>query len=374
MSTAKKLNIAHTQSDEGAIIAHPAMISPFWDMAFAGGLSLVIYMLISVLFKPMAPDSSVATFVYNLSFAVNFPHFLASYQLLYGDFRHEITRKPRFFFAAVIVPIVLGVGMAQALALSNPLVLGYFVVAMFFFVGWHYVKQTFGVMVVANAYKKVFYNKQERMVLLTNMYALWAVSFFNANAFQSSYAQMGIAYPSLNFGVEPLYASQAVMCVAIVATVLMHFRKYVREGVKPSGTAIMAYLTIYVWLLPAMIHPTFGHMAPFFHSFQYLLFVYVFRKNKVEAQIEELPAVEGRKRRVVGIWGFFAGSIILGGLAFQFVPSFFDHLGILNNALFGGTPFVFFATIFINIHHYFIDNVIWKGNNHEIREYLFKAS
>lgn len=372
MSTAKKFSSFHDQAHVG-VLEMPSMISPIWDMVFAGGLSIAVYLLMNISFRSQAPDNSIALWVFNLSFVMNFPHFLASYQMLYGDFRREITRNMRFFWAAVIVPVLLGLGMMGAFAASSPTMLGYFVSAMYFFVGWHYVKQTFGVIVVGNAYQKIFYNKQERNWLQFNMYALWAASFFAANAGPASYQQMGIYYPSFNFGTIPLNISYALLTISIFGNVFMHFRKYIRDGSRPSGMAIMAYLTIYIWLLPLLMHSMYAHMAPFFHSFQYLLFVYAFRKNKVEDTIQDLPVVEARKQRVLGIWGFFAGSIILGALSFQLIPGFFDHLGLLDTSKFGPTPFVFFATIFINIHHYFIDNVMWKGNNPEIRQYLFKA-
>jgi len=35
----------------------------------------------------------------------------------------------------------------------------------------------------------------------------------------------------------------------------------------------------------------------------------------------------------------------------------------------------FFAfSLFINLHHYFIDNVIWRGDNDYLKTYLVQAS
>ena len=33
--------------------------------------------------------------------------------------------------------------------------------------------------------------------------------------------------------------------------------------------------------------------------------------------------------------------------------------------------FVFIFVMWINIHHYFIDNVIWRRDNEDVRKYLF---
>jgi hypothetical protein len=374
MSSAKKLNVAPTLTHAEGMMTHAAIISPFWDALITGGLSVVVYLAACVFSPRAAPGPAIGAFVFNLSFAVNFPHFLASYQLLYGDFRHKITRDFRFMFAGLIVPIILAVGMAEASSAANPKVLGYFLVAMYFFVGWHYIKQTFGIMVVCNAYRKIFYNKSERFWLLTNMYAIWAVSFFSANANPSTYNQMGISYPSLNLTVYPLYASYALLGLGVAGNLFMHVKKYIREGSVLPASSIMGYLAIYVFLVPQFTHPFTGHTSPFFHSLQYLLFVFAYQRNKVDAEAENLPAIEARKKKVLGIGGFFFGSVVYGALAFSLVPGLFDHSSWLNRGLFGPTPFVLFATIFLNIHHYFIDNVIWKGSNREIREHLFRAS
>ena len=356
------------------MVASTAIISPFWDAFCTGGLSLAMFAIISVSFSRVTPDSAVALFVFNLSFLVNFPHFLSSYQLMYGDFRHKIFTDTRFMIAGILVPLVLAVGMAWSFVRLDSVSLGYFLVAMYFFVGWHYVKQTFGIIVVANAYRKIFYSKRERFWLQANMYSLWAVSFFHANAYANYYNQMGIDYPSLNLSAYPLQVAYFVLGLSVAATVYLHVRKYIVDGSVFPASSVMAYATIYLFLHPLATHPMYAHMAPFFHSLQYLLFVYAYRRNKIEDEIEDVPAIEARSKRVIGIGGFFVGSIVLGALAFTIVPGFFDMSPLINRALFGATPFVFFATVLINIHHYFIDNVIWKGSNPEIREHLFRAA
>jgi hypothetical protein len=38
----------------------------------------------------------------------------------------------------------------------------------------------------------------------------------------------------------------------------------------------------------------------------------------------------------------------------------------------GSTLFLFTFWIFINIHHYFLDNVMWRRGNPEVSKYLFR--
>ena len=49
-----------------------------------------------------------------------------------------------------------------------------------------------------------------------------------------------------------------------------------------------------------------------------------------------------------------------------------DHLGATyDTELFGATMFMFMFWIFINLHHYFLDNVIWRRENPETGKFLF---
>ncbi len=114
--------------------------------SFVGGLSIAMFLLSCVLFPRTSPDSNVAMFVFNLSFIFNFPHFLVSYQLLYGDFRKEIRSKFRFFGPPSLCRR-FGGGMITLMPFrASELSEGF--LTHDFFVGWHYVKQTFGAMVI----------------------------------------------------------------------------------------------------------------------------------------------------------------------------------------------------------------------------------
>jgi hypothetical protein len=40
-------------------------------------------------------------------------------------------------------------------------------------------------------------------------------------------------------------------------------------------------------------------------------------------------------------------------------------------ALWGPTVGAFIFVVWINLHHYFIDNVIWRRDNDDVRRFLF---
>jgi hypothetical protein len=352
----------------------PSLIKPGVDIFMIGGGSILVLALMHIMLKPESPDGTLAWTVYYLSFIANFPHFLASYQLLYADFGKRIFKDLKFLWAAVIAPGILIALLLTGFFMPHPNLLGYLVNSMYFFVGWHYVKQIFGGVVVSNALSGFFYNKYERWILKSNLFSLWAISFLTPNTiYGSGFMQDGIPYTSLNIPPWTLQAAFWTLGVSAVVVLIAHVLKYIRDGKIPTPMAIVCFLSIYAWYLPTFSHPMYMHLIPFFHSMQYLLFVYAFRRNKVEAHIDAPETPAGRQRFVVRHWGYLCIPILTGGVFMYFLPRWLDTQSLYSDTnMFGPTAFYFAFTWFINTHHYFIDNVIWRGNNDQMREYLFK--
>ena len=102
-----------------------------------------------------------------------------------------------------------------------------------------------------------------------------------------------------------------------------------------------------------------------------MLFVYAFRRSKVEnATNGNTP--EGRRKRLFGIWGYLGGSAVLGAFAFFIIPGLLDMA--IDRREYGGAPFMLMFTVFLNIHHYFIDHAIWRGDNEDMRRHLFQTA
>ena len=60
-------------------------------------------------------------------------------------------------------------------------------------------------------------------------------------------------------------------------------------------------------------------------------------------------------------------TVVLGLLVLQFLPQGAEMALGLRGIL----PLQFAVGSFVNIHHYFIDNVIWKIRNPVVRQELF---
>ena len=82
--------------------------------------------------------------------------------------------------------------------------------------------------------------------------------------------------------------------------------------------------------------------------------------------VSRLRQTGWREARAMGLAG---GVVVAGWLAFEFLPGLADARLQTPDAL--GLPFFLVAaTLFINIHHYFIDNVLWRFGDPQVRAYL----
>jgi hypothetical protein len=58
-------------------------------------------------------------------------------------------------------------------------------------------------------------------------------------------------------------------------------------------------------------------------------------------------------------------------MGFWGAPVYLHMVITYDQAVFGTTVFLFMFWIFINVHHYFLDNVMWRSHNPDVRKYLF---
>ncbi len=342
-----------------------------WEVFFLGGFSILFSLAFWCFMDSKASLYNVSMVAFSLAFIANHPHFLSSYILLYGDYRKSILKKKGFFWAGVIVPLLLISALLFALAQQRIDLLGHLVTSMFFLVGWHYVKQIFGCVIVTSSQRQLYYSPWEKRLLLTNLGFVWMMSWIRSHIGNSQFRFYQIPHSSLDLPawlMTAVYAGVAVTAFGVVALVLM---KYIREGRVPPPGAVVAFISIYAWYIPVINHPGFAYFIPFFHSIQYLFFVWILKTNKVKDRVQNLQGVQQRKTWVLQFLGFFAGALILGALFFEFIPKRLDSAQLLEKTVLGPTPILAAFLLFINIHHYFIDNVIWRSDNAELKKYLF---
>ena len=397
------------------------LYGPAVDFLLLGGGSFVVLAAMAAFFpRDEASRVALAGAMLFLAHFVNHPHFAHSYQIFYRGFVRkafgpESPLAARYRFAGILVPAVLAVFFAVALAEGSVALLGLAANIMIFTVGWHYAKQGYGILMLDAARKGIRFGPAERRRLLWNTHLAWVTLWLTANDALKAKDLWGITYYLIDMPDPLLFAMVAAVVISTLAIGRDLFAKWQAERALPINGLLAYVAAVYVWLAVGRIDPVLIFVIPFFHSLQYLAVVWRYQLN-VEADKASLPATEAnsevplppgegfgvRERRAtphvgtpeathtdtgceagwkawlrtapVGLVRFLVMGGILGAAGFWWAPITVDALSGYDQAVFGATLFLFIGWTFINIHHYFIDNVIWRRDNPEARRYLFTAS
>src|SRR5688572_18021450 len=308
------------------------LFGPISDFLLLGGGSLIVLGIIRA-FTPV--ESKEFALLITLAFAnvINHPHFANSYQIFYRDFGKKLTSYPdglrkRYFIAGIVVPIVLISFFASAIILEAPRVLGTGANLMFFFVGWHYVKQGYGMAMVDAVLKRSFFADTEKKTLLWNSYAVWIFSWCLINYLLSGSDNR---YFGINYLAIPVPLAIVVLTgiVSAFMTVRAGSMLWSRsgEGKSIAWNGLVAYgVSLYAWLL--LRDPIVLLWIPLFHSLQYLAVVWRFEYNRSNA-------TESSIRPNIRFALFIALGLGLGYLGFWIVPNWLDANVSYSKELFG---------------------------------------
>lgn len=424
-----------TDTTRGEILATPAaaatrsregyLFSPWIDFLGLGGLAIISLPFV-LAFAPKGLSPAVmGVVVLTLMTVINQPHFAHSYQIFYSNFREKAfgqsyspDLRRRYIFSGLIAPALLIAFFAMSFITDDAKLLSYGANLMFFLVGWHYVKQGYGILMLDSAKKKLFYSDQAKLLFRVNGYACWIVAWMLVNhAIAQAVPYLGITYYTFDL---PTLAYYGVCAFAAVTTVLTLFTLLapklatpllaavqnapkllndrdarhnaaaaIRAGAAETRLAniahttpwngVMAYLTVlYLWVVFVRINPLFIAIVPTFHSLQYLVVVWRYEINATQQRAEagHRSAVDRLERLVPSaLWrrvgAFVLFGVFLGFLGFYGLPRGLDAVMPYDHKVFGPAMFLFMFYIFINVHHYFLDNVMWRRGNPDVRKYLF---
>ncbi|MEM7408242.1 MAG: hypothetical protein AAF458_23335 [Pseudomonadota bacterium] len=373
-------SVRFEQSDAQRLVqerSRSSLFHPLVDFFALGGLSLIALGGFA-LWGPKTEIAFWTTVAAMVAHVVNHPHFAASYQIFYARFGAKLRSaeyghglRMRYLFAGLIVPVLLLAFFIWCFITRDAQTLGFGVNAMFFLVGWHYVKQGYGVLMVYAALRKVRIPVLTRQVLLANAYACWGYAWLNANraVYESEY--WGVPWGAFALP-EPYFMVLAGTAATLTLTAsLLLIYDYYRDCAAPLNGLVGYACAIYPWTVVPHLHPAMALLIPAFHSLQYLIIVARFRINYGAGTSTGRAALPARLRGAVG---FFVVSAALGYLGFWGLPEALSAVTAWDAAFGDGSRALFFcAWIFINVHHYFLDNVMWRRENPDIRRHLLKA-
>jgi hypothetical protein len=356
--------------------------SAWGDFWLVGGLSILVWFillistpLITEIWAVSRHTGNIVAVVTTAALLINYPHFMASYRLAYGQGHRFVVCH---WWQLIVVPILLlgSFGLAWffwsqdplgswsaslnsvSSSIHGPSILALLIKIMFFSVGWHYSKQTFGIMMVYARIKSYPLSTLQRMVTKLAVYGIWILSYVHFTAMGTEQNYYGIIYTNWEL---PEWAKMLPLTffglglAGFLSIVLI--KNGLEQKIWPPLMFVLPILAFLVWWTPQITYNKFFYyMVPLFHSLQYLCFV-----RKVEVTKSKSPTMP---------WTVIFGLIFWGWFGFELLPSLLDHR--VSPARVENVAFFFIcANLFLNIHHYFIDNVVWRSGTSKVPSYLF---
>lgn len=330
-----------------------AILTPPLDVALTGGISIVaILALILLPLPPLAQLGASSTLV--LQAAINWPHFMGSYALLYSS--RESVEKHRF--AAIWIPLALVAytGFAFATWKSQP----FHVMALQWvgaiYLARHYTGQTWGMMASFAFVEGVSFTSLERRLIRSglNLMMLWHMSWAAAGLSGVMALDFAPRLKELHGHATPVFILGAVAGAAGIAMLAIRLRKL------PPIRILVPWLAMYLWYLLLALDSTAVLIAQLSHALQYLAFPIRVETNRAKGPLQQI----GLRR--LALWtacGFF----VFAGLPGVF-SSMYESAGGPNRL---GTLLVVLVSSAVSIHHYFSDGVLYKLRNPDVRRAMF---
>jgi hypothetical protein len=344
------------------------------EFLLVGGLTPFLFPLAWLLRRTLALDDAELAVGFTMFYAahlLNDPHFAVTYILFYKDFRARALgaaftgqQRLRYWIAGMLVPLALGLWAVLALWQRSALVLGLLFQLMFLLVSWHYTKQGFGVLSVLSARRGVRFNARERAALLAHCYAGWAYAWASPTDPGREVEAKGVVYMTIAHPPGLERATQLLFVASIVPLVWTLVQKRRREGSLPVLTPLAAFFcSIWSWSIYSAVDPVVRYVIPALHSLQYLYMVWLLKGNEARER-EGPPWFETSSPVRLALLA--ASALGLGFVLFHGAPVLLDdaralRLGHVSSL--GPTPYFAALFAFVNIHHYFMDTVIWRHEN-----------
>jgi hypothetical protein len=348
------------------------------EFLLVGGLTPLLFPLSWLLRRALgldAADYAVGFTMFYGAYVINDPHFCVTYLLFYKDARARVfgpafppRQRARYVLAGVVVPVGLAAWAITALATRSAVTLGLMIQLMFLLVGWHYVKQGFGVMTVLAARRGVHFRPRERLAILAHCYAGWSYAWASPADPGRELEEKGVVYTSIAHSAGLERATHVVLLATVLPLVWVLWRKRQAEGRLPILTPLMAMLcSVWAWSIYSSIDPLVRYVVPALHSVQYLYFVWLMKGNLARER-EGPPWFEVSAKVRLGTLA--VSALGLGLLLFHGAPAALDDALVprkMRLTDLGPTPYFAALYALVNIHHYFMDYVVWRRDNPETR-------
>lgn len=320
-------------------------VSAVVDYACIGALSLATWALLGA-FHSGERTHAVTSLSATLLWFCNWPHFSAtSYRLYHCD--ANIRQYP---MTALAVPWVVLAGVAGSLAWPQ-IVAPYFVKLFTIWSPYHFSGQTVGITLIYARRAGFSVGPLTRLALSGFVYGTFLTATLRAEVGVGGSTYYGVAYPG--FGVPAwmprLAFGWTVACGVALLLAALRFSVERRRLLPPI--VLLPAAAQCVWFLTGAGLASFVEFVPFFHSLQYMLIAWALHLK----ERKDRDAIPGSLEFVATESARWGTLNVLGGACLFFL---FPRMVAL-----AGWPLEFSTGIAIagvQIHHFFVDGVIWK--------------
>ena len=350
-----------------ATIEHPSipqlrqhLVGPRADGWLTGWLSVLLWVMAWVGGRFGHPLGSLGIPFYWPALVLSALHFGTTYHLAYSGGTDAIRKRP---FALAIGPAVLGLALASIVVFTilagsrqTRRATQIAIVSVFLLTTWHYIKQVYGVARIGASYRKIVLTKPEVRVLRYGLYPLWLIGAGQVLARGSGarYAGFDIGVDLLPNGIFAAARVAAILCATAIAVVIG--RASMRCRVLPPSLVVAPYIAAFLWLAAPTNY--FGATIALgaLHALQYMACC-----HRAEAAFGLAPLT----RRSMLRWAEIFGGAACGGL----IISLWLPQRLNATVHVAGAPLLFTAVcfVFLNLHHYLIDAVIWRSTGDLVR-------
>lgn len=314
------------------------------DTMLIGGLSIITWLGLRA-FYTEADTKPLVTIALVLSLFVNFPHFSATVYRLYQSPQH--TRQ--FPVTAWGLPFIMFAAVF-ACFWQPEVVAPYFLLLFFFWSPYHYSGQTVGITMVYARRCGFPIGRRERLALSAFVFSafVYGTTHMQESGLTDFY---GMSIPILAFPAWMAPAALVVMWAGALAFAgfAVAWSRSHRRLLPPI--VLLPAVAHFVWFVPGYSLKSFLIVIPLFHSLQYLLIALIVQ---LKVRIDTDGRGHSWRRVRVEALRWAMRNVTGGVLLFIGLPLCFAWLPL---------PFLTVAGIItaaVNVHHFFVDGVIWK--------------
>lgn len=346
------------------------MVSPMVD-AFCVGAASITFTIGFLFYAALQPNSWAGPVhvgeIVLANILINWPHFLASYRELYRH-RRNLRNHP---WVAVVLPVILialvayGVATAnqnppESSGLARQAILDILYPAAVLLLAWHYTGQSWGMTATFAHINGIRFTSVERFAIrsgyrsLLIFHLLWVLTNLDILPL------LDFVYPSLanaTLGLTALWIWP--MGFTFIVGAVAFFTASRRHPQQSILRSWLPWLATFGWYILIRSYPSMFFVLQIAHALQYLTFPLRVEANQYAATQQASPRQTFKHTALYYLCLVAIGAVVFDGLKLS--TASVDPLLQLS----------MLVSLAINIHHYFIDGVIWKLRRPGVRSNLF---